>query len=78
MGLRYQQATLSKETGGTVFYIEAARDLQRVYDDIQEELRSQYILGFYPASDVKTGGKWREVNVQVTEGRARTIRGYFP
>jgi Ca-activated chloride channel homolog len=76
--VRYKLATLSKETGGTVFYIEAARDLQRVYDDIQEELRSQYILGFYPAADVKSGGKWRELNVQVTEGKARTIRGYFP
>lgn len=76
--VRYKLSTLSKETGGTVFYIEAARDLQRVYDDIQEELRSQYILGFYPAADVKSGGKWRELNVQVTEGKARTIRGYFP
>ncbi len=76
--VRYKLSKLSQETGGTVFYIEQARDLQRVYDDIQEELRSQYILGFYPAPDVKPGGKWREVNVQVTEGKARTIRGYFP
>ncbi|HEY0372074.1 MAG TPA: VWA domain-containing protein, partial [Thermoanaerobaculia bacterium] len=76
--VRYKLATLSKDTGGSVFYIEAARELQRVYDDIQEELRSQYILGFYPPADVKTGGKWREINVQVTEGKARTIRGYFP
>ncbi|HET8774367.1 MAG TPA: VWA domain-containing protein [Thermoanaerobaculia bacterium] len=76
--VRYKLSKLSQETGGTVYYIEAARELQRVYDDIQVELRSQYVLGFYPAPDVKTGGKWREVNVQVTEGKARTIRGYFP
>lgn len=76
--VRYKLSKLSQETGGSVFYIEQARDLQRVYDDIQEELRSQYILGFYPGPDAKPGGKWREVNVQVTEGKARTIRGYFP
>ncbi len=76
--VRFKLSKLSQETGGTVYYIDVARELQRVYDDIQVELRSQYVLGFYPAPDVKTGGKWREVNVQVTEGKARTIQGYFP
>jgi Ca-activated chloride channel family protein len=76
--VRYKLSKLSSETGGSVFYIEQARDLHRIYDEIQDELRSQYILGFYPAPDVKSGGKWREVNVQVTEGKAKTIKGYFP
>lgn len=76
--VRYKLLKLSQETGGSVYYIDQARELQRVYGDIQEELRSQYILGFYPSPDVKTGGKWREVTVQVTEGKAKTIRGYFP
>ncbi len=75
--VRYKLQKLSQETGGSVYYIEEARELQKTYDQIQEELRSQYILGFYPAPDVKPG-KWREVNVQVTEGKAKTIRGYFP
>ena len=76
--VRYKLGKLSSETGGTTYYIEQARDLQRVYDEIQQELRSQYILGFYPAPDVKTGGKWRELTVQVSEGKAKTIKGYFP
>ncbi|MEO8382565.1 MAG: VWA domain-containing protein [Acidobacteriota bacterium] len=76
--VRYKLSKLSSETGGSVYYIDQARDLQRVYDEIQEELRSQYVLGFYPAQDVKPGGKWREVTVQVTEGKAKTIKGYFP
>jgi hypothetical protein len=49
-----------------------------VYDDIQAELRSQYILGFYPSPDIKPGGKWREVTVQASEGKVKTIKGYFP
>jgi Ca-activated chloride channel homolog len=69
---------LCSETGGTAYYIDGAAELKKIYDDIQNELRSQYVLGFYPATDVKTGSKWREVTVQVAEGKAKTIRGYFP
>jgi Ca-activated chloride channel family protein len=76
--IRYKLDRICRETGGTTFYIDQARDLQRVYDDIQAELRSQYVLGFYPAADVKPGSKWREVTVQVTEGKVKTIKGYFP
>lgn len=77
MDVRYKLDKICRETGGSTFYIEQARDLQRVYDDIQAELRSQYILGFYPSPDVKPG-KWREVEVKVDRGKAKTVRGYFP
>ncbi|HEU4889731.1 MAG TPA: VWA domain-containing protein [Thermoanaerobaculia bacterium] len=76
--VRYKLDRICRETGGTTFYIDQARDLQRVYDDIQAELRSQYVLGFYPSADVKPGSKWREVTVRVTEGKVKTIKGYFP
>ncbi len=75
---RYKLGRFCSETGGNIYYIESAADLGRIYGDIQNELRSQYILGFYPASGVKPGSKWREVSVQVSEGRAKTIRGYYP
>lgn len=76
--VRYKLGKLTGETGGSVYYIEQARDLRRVYDEIQTELRSQYILGFYPAPDVKSGSKWREVTVQAAEGKVKTVKGYFP
>ncbi|MGZ5141872.1 MAG: hypothetical protein ACXWCX_29090, partial [Burkholderiales bacterium] len=60
------------------YYIERADELGKIYTDIQNELRSQYVLGFYPADGIKPGSKWREVSVQVSEGRAKTIRGYYP
>lgn len=69
---------LTTETGGTSYYIENAAELAKIYADIQNELRSQYVLGFYPAADVKPGSKWREVTVQVAEGKVKTIRGYYP
>jgi len=75
--VRYKLAKFCTETGGNAYFIEQASDLSRIYSDIQNELRSQYILGFYP-DGVKPGSKWREVSVQVSEGKAKTIRGYYP
>ncbi len=69
---------LASETGGSSYYIDEVADLAKVYTDIENELRSQYVLGFYPAPDVKAGGKWREVTVQTPEGKVKTIRGYYP
>ena len=76
--VRYKFGKFCSETGGNVYYIEHAEDLQRIYTDIQNELRSQYILGFYPGEGIKVGSKWREVSVQVSDGKAKTIRGYYP
>lgn len=78
MDTRYKLSQFSRETGGNVYYIDSAQDLQRIYDDIENELRSQYLLGFYPPSGVKPGSKWREVTVSVDGGKAKTIRGYYP
>jgi Ca-activated chloride channel family protein len=66
------------ETGGSSYYIDNVADLAKIYADIQNELRSQYVLGFYPGAEVKAGGKWREVTVEVAEGKVKTIRGYYP
>jgi Ca-activated chloride channel family protein len=75
---RYKLSRFCGETGGNAYYIEQAAELGRIYTDIQNELRSQYILGFYPPEGVKPGSKWRPVDVQVSDGKAKTIRGYYP
>jgi Ca-activated chloride channel homolog len=76
--VKYKFGKFCSETGGNVYYIDRAEELGRIYTDIQNELRSQYVLGFYPPDGVKAGGKWREVQVQVSDGKAKTIRGYYP
>jgi Ca-activated chloride channel family protein len=76
--IRYKFGRFSSETGGNVYYIDHAEDLQRIYADIQNELRSQYILGIYPPEGVKPGSKWHEINVLVSEGKTKTLRGYYP
>jgi Ca-activated chloride channel family protein len=76
--VKYKLQKFCSETGGSLYSIDSVEQLSRIYDDIQNELRSQYVLGFYPPGDVKAGGKWREISVQVSEGHAKTIRGYYP
>ncbi|MEA2165760.1 MAG: hypothetical protein QOK37_3887 [Thermoanaerobaculia bacterium] len=76
--VRYKFSRICSETGGNVYYIDRAEELQRIYAGIQNELRSQYLLGFYPPEGVKPGSKWREITVQVSEGKTKTLRGYYP
>lgn len=75
---RYRLGKFAGESGGTLFSIDQPSELTRIYATIQTELRSQYLLGFYPPAEVKSGSKWREITVQVKGGKARTIRGYYP
>ena len=76
--VRYKLTRFCAETGGNAYYIDRVEDLHGIYGDIQNELRSQYVLGFYPPDGVKPGSKWREVTVKVSEGTAKTIHGYYP
>jgi Ca-activated chloride channel family protein len=78
LDVKYKLTQLAKETGGNNYYIENASELGKIYGDIENELRSQYVIGFYPPAGVKPGGEWREVEVAVQGATAKTIRGYYP
>ena len=72
---------MSKETGGTTFYIDNARHLEGVYKEIEDELRSQYLLSYTPKLNAAARpDAWRKVEVKVTPSNlvARTISGYYP
>ena len=79
IGVRNKLSELAKETGGRTFFISEAEELVSVYQEIEEELRSQYLVAY--ASDKPTpDGTFREVEVKVKGGKlkARTISGYYP
>lgn len=69
---------LSQETGGRATFVQRAEDLAGIYDQIANELSSQYTLGYAPKNP-RRDGAWRRIVVQV--GRpgltARTKRGYY-
>ncbi len=77
--VRMRMQRLASETGGECYFIDSARHLERVYDSIQEELRSQYLIA-YQSTNGNGGEEFREVQVEMhTKGlEAKTIRGYYP
>ncbi|HBL26146.1 MAG TPA: hypothetical protein DD490_04845 [Acidobacteria bacterium] len=67
-----------EESGGRIEKISAITELESAFQAILQELREQYVLGYYP-SDLKKDGRWHEVKVDVRRGgvRARTRDGYL-
>ena len=78
-GVRSKLTNLAEETGGRVFFISKAQELVGVYREIEEELRSQYLIA-YASDNPGVEEQFREVEVEVRSGKlkARTIRGYYP
>lgn len=71
---------LAEASGGRVYYLPNTHNLGEIYQEIERELRSQYLLGYYPANPGDESS-WREVEVELPNHpklRARTIAGYFP
>jgi Ca-activated chloride channel family protein len=68
---------LAAATGGRAYFVLPDQDLGGVYQEILRELRSQYLLAYYPhdaAPEV-----WRKVDVELKKHglRARTVSGYY-
>ena len=69
---------LSTETGGRAYFPTDARDLQKIYQSIWDELSSQYAIA-YSSSNPKRDGAWRRIQVRVVKPglTARTKQGYY-
>jgi Ca-activated chloride channel family protein len=58
---------LAKETGGKVYFPNSLSELNGIAQDIANELRTQYILSYYPTNPDKEG-KFRGIKVTVSDG----------
>ena len=70
---------IARETGGRSFFIENPDELSAIYEEIQSDLRSQYLIAYQSTSD-KDPAQLRLVRVEVDERGAevRTLSGYYP
>jgi len=77
--VRSQVNRLAHETGGETYFIDRVEQLSKIYEEIQLELRSQYLIA-YQSSQMKKDDEFREVEVIVDRKgvKAKTIRGYYP
>lgn len=69
---------LSDETGGRTIDVSSEKRLNEAFEQISEELRSQYTVGYYPANTAKDG-RFRKVRVEVPgkDYRVLTRKGYY-
>ncbi|MBV9211225.1 MAG: VWA domain-containing protein [Acidobacteria bacterium] len=64
---------LAKETGGRAFYPKSAKQLTETVNDIMRDLRTQYVIGYTPASNPKSK-PYRKLKVTVTGAKGREKR----
>ncbi len=75
----YQQLRRAvTESGGHIAQLDSPNELESAFAEIMNELREQYVLGYYP-SNSQGDGSWREVGVRVrgVGNRVRTRQGYI-
>jgi Ca-activated chloride channel family protein len=67
-----------EESGGRLEMLASLDDLEPTYRGILQELREQYVLGYYPTA-LRNDGTWRPVKVRVDRGgmRVRAREGYL-
>ena len=78
-GIRKKLSRLASETGGRHFFIRQALELEDVYREIEQELRSQYLVA-YTSDNPSAEDDFRTVELKVRGGKlsARSLRGYYP
>jgi Ca-activated chloride channel family protein len=63
---------LSRDTGGKFFYATSLPQLDAAFHQISDELRTQYLLAYYPIRRV--GAEFRRVTVELTDEAKRQAR----
>lgn len=70
---------MSQETGGRVFHIDRRYTLEDAFRDLQEELRSQYSIGYSPTNP-KKDGSFRKLDIRVPgnkDYKVQARKGYY-
>ncbi len=69
---------LAEETGGRMISVRSEKKLVEAFDEISEELRSQYTLGYYPTNPARDG-KFRKIKVDTASHELKVLarKGYY-
>jgi VWFA-related protein len=82
MGMSYSGSSVARqmadETGGREIEIKSEKNLEAAFALISEELRSQYVVGYYP-SNTKHDGTFRKIKVEVARPDTKILarKGYY-
>ncbi len=69
---------LAEDTGGRMISVRSEKNIEEAFDQISEELRSQYTLGYYPTNNAKDG-KFRKIKVETNNSELKVLarKGYY-
>lgn len=69
---------MAEETGGRVFRVSRRDPLEAIFAEIQQEMRSQYSIGYTPTNPAKDGG-FRRLEIQTKQKglRVQARKGYY-
>ncbi len=69
---------MSEETGGRVFHVDRKHTLNDIFQEIQDELRSQYAIAYTPTNPVKDG-TFRKLDIRTTNKdlKVQARKGYY-
>lgn len=69
---------MASQTGGRVIRVHNDKTLEKAFDEISQELRSQYVLGYYP-TNTRRDGTYRRIKVEVDIPHAKILarKGYY-
>jgi VWFA-related protein len=69
---------LAEETGGRMIVVRSEKKLEEAFDQISEEIRSQYVLGYYPSNTTRDG-RFRKVKIDTTRKDLHVLarKGYY-
>jgi Ca-activated chloride channel family protein len=78
---RNELERVASTTGGQAYFPGVAKDLDGVFEKIEQELAARYSLG-YLSTDLRTDGAWRGVEIKLKRTdlkgiKLRTRTGYF-
>jgi len=69
---------LSEETGGKMFEVGRKKPLKAIYEQIQEELRSQYSIGYTPPPLATNAFRRVKIVPRNRDLRVQARQGYYP
>lgn len=69
---------LTDDTGGRTIVVNSEKHLAQAFDQISEELRMQYTLGYYPSNTARDG-KFRKIKVDMADKDLKVLarKGYY-
>ena len=68
---------MSEETGGRVFRVDRKNSLDDIFNQIQEEMRTQYSIAYTPTDSGQTGFRKIEIKTARKDLKVQARKGYF-